>query len=50
MDLKVTVVEIKGHKFGLAGKKDSSKAYIQCPDPYEYTGGGTVIFEIEKVD
>ncbi len=24
----------------------SNKAYVQCLDPCEYTGGGTVIFEI----
>jgi len=26
--------------------KDKKKAYVQCLDPYEYTGGGTVVFEI----
>lgn len=30
---------------GLA--KKGRKAYLQCLDPCEYTGGGTVIFEIE---
>ena len=30
---------------GLA--KEGDKAYIQCLDPCEYTGGGTVIFEIQ---
>ena len=34
-------------KLGLA--RNGEKAYIQCLDPCEYTGGGTVIFEIEKV-
>ena len=28
--------------------KDNNKAYVECLDPYEYTGGGTVIFEITK--
>ena len=28
--------------------RDGKKAYIQCLDPCKYTGGGTVIFEIEK--
>lgn len=35
---------------GLAGKDNSAKAYIQCPDVVSYTGGGTVIFEISKMD
>jgi len=35
--------------WGLDGKKDKTKAYIQCPDPCQYTDGGTVIFEISKV-
>ncbi len=35
--------------WGLDGKHDKSKAYIQCPDPCQYTDGGTVIFEISKV-
>jgi uncharacterized repeat protein (TIGR04076 family) len=34
-------------KWGLAGKDDKTKAYIQCLDPYAYTGGGTAIFEIQ---
>ena len=34
-------------KLGLS--RDTKKAYIQCLDPCNYTGGGTVIFEIEKV-
>ena len=29
-------------------KEDDSKAYIQCPDPFDCTNGGTVIFEISK--
>jgi uncharacterized repeat protein (TIGR04076 family) len=35
--------------WGLDGKLDKTKAYIQCPDPCQYTNGGTVIFEISKV-
>lgn len=30
--------------------KNNHEAYIQCLDPCEYTGGGTVIFRIAKVD
>lgn len=37
-------------RWGLAGKDDLSHAYVQCPDPADHTGGGTVIFEISKVD
>jgi uncharacterized repeat protein (TIGR04076 family) len=36
-------------EWGLAGK-DRSKAYIQCPDACRYTGGGTVTFEISKIE
>jgi uncharacterized repeat protein (TIGR04076 family) len=36
-------------QWGLDGKEDKSKAYIQCPDPADCTDGGTVIFEISKV-
>jgi len=36
-------------QWGLAGKKDKDKAYIQCLDPQSYTGGGTVTFEITKI-
>ncbi|MBN1843901.1 MAG: TIGR04076 family protein [Deltaproteobacteria bacterium] len=28
--------------------KNGKKAHVQCLDPCEYTGGGTVIFEIER--
>jgi len=30
---------------GLA--KEGNKAYLQCLDPCERTGGGTIIFEVE---
>lgn len=28
-------------------KEESNKAFLQCLDPCAYTGGGTVIFEVE---
>ena len=37
-------------QWGLAGKGDKSKAYVQCPDAVSHTGGGTAIFEIRKVE
>jgi uncharacterized repeat protein (TIGR04076 family) len=33
---------------GIEGKKDKTKAYIQCPDSVAYTDGGTVTFEITR--
>lgn len=30
--------------------KDGKSAYVQCLDPCDYTGGGTVVFEIVRVD
>jgi uncharacterized repeat protein (TIGR04076 family) len=33
-------------EWGLAGKEERGKAYVQCLDPYEITGGGTAIFEV----
>jgi uncharacterized repeat protein (TIGR04076 family) len=42
---------VKPSQLGLAGKNgDDKKAYVQCLDPCEYTGGGTVVFEIEILD
>jgi uncharacterized repeat protein (TIGR04076 family) len=32
----------------LGVSRNEKKAYAQCLDPCDYTGGGTVIFEIEK--
>lgn len=32
--------------WGLSGKTEPGKAYVQCLDPHEHTGGGTVVFEI----
>jgi uncharacterized repeat protein (TIGR04076 family) len=41
----------KPEEWGLAGKnKESDKAYVQCLDPVDYTGGGTVVFEITRED
>ena len=37
-------------KWGLAGKENRTKAYVRCLDAASYTGGGTAIFEISKVD
>lgn len=37
---------IKPRDLGLS-KKNGTTAYLQCLDPCHYTGGGTVIFEIE---
>jgi uncharacterized repeat protein (TIGR04076 family) len=34
-------------KLGLGNEE---LAYVQCPDPSEYTGGGTVVFEIRRVN
>ena len=33
---------------GLEGKTEKDKAYVQCPDPVEHTGGATLIFEISN--
>ena len=37
---------------GLASSEDrgGAKAYIHCPDPCEKTGGGTVLFSVERVE
>ena len=35
-------------RWGLAGKEHSDRAYTQCLDAADYTGGGTAIFEITK--
>jgi len=37
--------EIPPKILGLSGTKEG-RAYVQCLDPCEITGGGTVIFEI----
>lgn len=33
-------------KLGLA--KEGNEAYLQCLDPLQYTGGGTVIFKVSR--
>jgi uncharacterized repeat protein (TIGR04076 family) len=35
--------------WGLSGKEQADKAYIQCLDAADYTGGGTAIFEISRL-
>ena len=37
-------------EWGLAGVEDKKKAYLQCLDPYKHTGGGTVIFEVTRIE
>jgi uncharacterized repeat protein (TIGR04076 family) len=37
-------------EWGLGGKEDKSRAYIRCPDACRYTGGGSVTFEISKIE
>lgn len=34
-------------KLGLSKQQNSSIAYLQCLDPCDYTGGGTVTLQIE---
>jgi uncharacterized repeat protein (TIGR04076 family) len=38
---------VRAKDLGLA-KEDSNEAYVQCLDPCDLTGGGTVLFEISK--
>lgn len=33
---------------GIAGREDKSKGYVQCPDAFACTGGGTAIFELSR--
>lgn len=40
---------ISPKSLGLVRDKNQT-AYLQCLDPCEYTGGGTVIFEIKTCD
>ncbi|UCD89123.1 MAG: TIGR04076 family protein [Desulfobacterales bacterium] len=40
---------VKAKEIGLA-KGDSNEAYVQCADPCDLTNGGTVRFEICRVD
>lgn len=39
----------KPEEWGLAGKENKTKAYVQCLDAASYTDGGTAILEISKV-
>ena len=40
---------VEPRQMGLAHKeRDDGKAYVQCLDPCEVTGGGTVTFSIER--
>jgi uncharacterized repeat protein (TIGR04076 family) len=40
---------VKPGEMGLAHKtREDGKAYVQCLDPCEVTGGGTVTFSIER--
>jgi uncharacterized repeat protein (TIGR04076 family) len=39
---------VKAKEVGLSGP-DKTKAYLQCLDPCDITGGGTVIFEIYPI-
>ncbi len=34
--------------WGLDSKDNPKKLCIQCPDPCDHTGGGTVVFEVTK--
>jgi len=38
----------KGVKPEELGLGSGEEAYVQCLDPSEYTGGGTVVFEIRR--
>ena len=40
---------VKAKDIGLA-KRNSNEAYVQCLDPCDLTDGGTVSFEISRVD
>lgn len=39
---------VEARELGLS-RGNSKEAYVQCLDPCEFTGGGTVRFEISKV-
>jgi len=41
--------EIPPKSLGLSGIKED-RAYVQCLDPCEITGGGTVIFEVSAIN
>ncbi len=35
---------------GLADKEDPSRACVQCPDAVDCTGGGRVVFRINRIE
>jgi uncharacterized repeat protein (TIGR04076 family) len=42
---------VRPNQMGLARKDgEDGKAYVHCLDPCEVTGGGTVLFSIERQD
>jgi len=42
---------VRPDQMGLAHRdRDDGRAYVQCLDPCEWTGGGTVTFSIERVE
>ena len=41
---------ISPKELGLSREDGGNKAYLQCLDPGERTGGGTVYFEVERVE
>jgi uncharacterized repeat protein (TIGR04076 family) len=42
---------VRPDQMGLAHRdRDDGRAYVQCLDPCEMTGGGTVTFSIERVE
>ncbi len=42
---------VRPEQMGLAHRsRDDGRAYVQCLDPCEMTGGGTVTFSIERVE
>ena len=40
---------VSPHSIGL-NKKNENKGYVQCLDPCKFTGGGTVVFEVEVIE
>jgi uncharacterized repeat protein (TIGR04076 family) len=41
---------VKPARLGLAGRDAADKAYVQCPDACDRTGGGTAVFSIAVED
>lgn len=44
----IRIAEPGSRLLGLGGIKDRNKAYVQCLDPLNHTGGGTTVFEISR--